>query len=185
MNIKKSSRAAFIVLLLSISACVSQAIPNWDLTGQWDLLYTVANYTTDLRMDIQSQDFTTGSFQGVALNDPIGVSAGSTISGAVQGDSFFLTGYTTWGEWLRMDGTVAANGTLSGSVTWNSFHGPWGGGFGTTSGRARSLVPDTGSTAFMAGVALAILALIRRRFSLFAQQFRATVAYSQPRRSLR
>jgi hypothetical protein len=102
--------------------------PAWNLPGSYELEYTVQDGTYGLNLDVTSEDFATGAFTATSTSDV------SVSDGDLQGSAISFDISSGPCNSVGFSGTVAPDGTFSGSVVANNCHGPFYGGFSTVSG---------------------------------------------------
>ena len=117
-------------------------------------------------LTVLNENFQTGAFTALDNGDNL------TFSGTVSGANINFTDVTPFYDngpqvnVLKIEGSIAANGTMSGPVNQEQSNGgtDWGGSFWTVSGEATPIesVPEPNSIALF-GYGLSALAFLRQR----------------------
>ncbi len=135
--------AAAGLMLLSNSVGLAAAAQPWDVTGNYNIGFQLTGDPTVYTHDAQLTQ-TGSSVDGVGGHPAGGphVYEWDVTSGTVSGNTINLTvAYTMGapGTIMNMTGTIAPNGTMSGTWT-DNFGGPRSGTWQTTSGDAETAV---------------------------------------------
>jgi len=137
-------RKAFIVSVLALVAALlypsaaSAALPDWNMTGQYQITFA-GSYFHTMTIDVIALNTDPGTFSGTGVwnDDPVGYTW--TVTGHLDGSKLdFHIVYTGTGAgyWVDAIGTVAADGTLSGTgIDSSNFSFSWY----STSGTATAL----------------------------------------------
>jgi hypothetical protein len=141
---KLISLFSLIAFIFAFSAVKASAVAqNWNLAGNWKIDFAVDGSGYDANLyDLtltQSGDVLSGLGQ---YPSPSPYAYAWTVTGAISGDSFTLVDTYTQGAVgtvMNMTGTVALDGTISGS--WNDNYGGYRSGtWKTNSGTATAIV---------------------------------------------
>jgi len=109
---------------------MANAQPGWNLVGNWQLGWFVEDGIGGESINIASEDCNTGVLTGSCTYH--------TFQGQITNSSVQFTLAGNPDSTYYLVGTVAADGTLSGTVAAYFLNGEWGGNFSTVSGQAVS-----------------------------------------------
>ena len=140
-------------LLGSFSLSQAQLV-SWNIEGYWNIGAFVQDGLNGVQMNITNESFINGNFTGIDVNNSSDLVWGNTTGSNVW---FDLSNGQTY------SGSIATDGTMSGSMTASGPGGTWNGWFWTISGNATPVsVPEPNTIAFV-GIGLVCIANCRRR----------------------
>jgi hypothetical protein len=154
-------------LLASANLIHAQTVaPSWDIIGNWGISYFVEDGEGGLSFKVLSENFQTGAF--TAWDNNYNQAFSGTVSGSAINFTDYQNATDSFGNpflnVLSIEGSIAANGTMSGPMDQLNGGTDWHGGFGTVYGEATSIpVPEPSAWAGIVGVVALITTALKRR----------------------
>ena len=152
-NIAKIALLALLIAPFGIAHLTKAATPNWNTTGSYvvDFNYQSVNYSHDMSLTQDNMGNLTGHGGSPAGSN---VYTWALTSGSVSGNTIdFMANYTATADavtpqtTMHVTGTIAPNGTMSGTWSDNYQGGSRAGTWDTTSGMATAITALPGTLA--------------------------------------